>query len=34
MVIEPRAVTESLSGYLLDRSTGLAVATGLATEFR
>lgn len=34
MVIEPRAVTESLAGYLLDRSTGLAVATGLATEFR
>ena len=34
MVIEPRAVTESLGGYLLDRSTGLAVATGLSTEFR
>jgi hypothetical protein len=34
LVIEPRTVTESLSGYLLDRSTGLAVATGLATEFR
>jgi hypothetical protein len=34
LVIEPRAVTESLSGYLLDRSTGLAVATGLAAEFR
>lgn len=34
MVIEPRAVTESLNGYLLDRSTGLAVATGLAAEFR
>jgi len=34
MVIEPHAVTESLGGYLLDRSTGLAVATGLATEFR
>jgi hypothetical protein len=34
LVIEPRAVTESLSGYLLDRSTGLAVATGLSTEFR
>ena len=34
LVIEPRSVTESLSGYLLDRSTGLAVATGLAAEFR
>ena len=34
LVIEPRTVTESLSGYLLDRSTGLAVATGLAAEFR
>lgn len=34
LVIEPRAITESLTGYLLDRSTGLAVATGLATEFR
>lgn len=34
MVIEPRTVTESLNGYLLDRSTGLAVATGLSTEFR
>jgi hypothetical protein len=32
--IEPRTVTESLHGYLLDRSTGLAVATGLSTEFR
>lgn len=34
LVIEPRSVTESLTGYLLDRSTGLAVATGLAAEFR
>jgi hypothetical protein len=34
LVIEPRTVTESLTGYLLDRSTGLAVATGLAAEFR
>jgi hypothetical protein len=34
MVIEPRAVAESLTGYLLDRSTGLAVATGLSTEYR
>jgi hypothetical protein len=34
LVIEPHTVTESLTGYLLDRSTGLAVATGLATEFR
>jgi hypothetical protein len=34
LVIEPRAVTESLTGYLLDRCTGLAVATGLAAEFR
>ncbi|HEX4787301.1 MAG TPA: hypothetical protein VH372_02480 [Actinospica sp.] len=34
LVIEPRSVTESLAGYLLDRSTGLAVATGLAAEFR
>lgn len=34
LVIEPRTVTESLTGYLLDRSTGLAVATGLGAEFR
>jgi hypothetical protein len=34
MEIEPRVVTESLSGYLLDRSTGLSVATGLSAEYR
>jgi hypothetical protein len=34
LMIEPRGVTDSLSTYLLDRSTGLAVATGLSTEFR
>lgn len=34
LVIEPRAITESLTAYLLDRSTGLAVATGLSAEFR
>lgn len=33
-VIEPRSTAESLSSYLLDRCTGLAVATGLATEYR
>ncbi len=34
LTIEPRSITDSLSTYLLDRSTGLAVATGLSTEFR
>jgi hypothetical protein len=34
LTIEPRAVTDSLSTYLLDRSTGLAVATGLSAEVR
>ena len=34
LTIEPRAVTDSLSTYLLDRSTGLAVATGLSAELR
>lgn len=33
-IIEPRGVTDSLSTYLLDRCTGLAVATGLSAELR